>query len=152
MKSYVSIPVQTDQFIRLVKFLGSEGSGRDPVEAVSDAIEYWMENASWKREDLLPETVNRLSGYTWKYKDANVFLPSGTDIRMSYKGRNHYAQVVGDEIVYDGQPHSPSSLANSITNSSRNAWRDLWLRFPGERNWILADAFRRQASRTIFPD
>ncbi|TNC95157.1 MAG: hypothetical protein FD119_2578 [Stygiobacter sp.] len=140
MKSNVSVPVPTSQFIRLANFLREQGSDRDPVDAVSDAIEYWMENASWKPEDLLPETMNR--GYTWKHKDSYLFLPHGTDIRMRYKDRTYYAKVEGDEIIYEGKPYSPASLANTIANSSRNAWRDLWIKKPGQNQWALADNCR----------
>jgi hypothetical protein len=146
MKTHVSIPVPTDVFLGLAAFLREEGSDRDPVEAVAVAIEYWIENASWKQADLMPETIGK--GYTWRYKDAHLFLPPGTEIRMRYKGQNHYAKVEGDQIIYAGKPVSPAGLANTITSSSRNAWRDLWIKFPGEKDWTLADT-RRQRIPTL---
>jgi hypothetical protein len=61
---------------------------------------------------------------------------------MKYKGEWHFADVKGDTIVYHGRAVSPRELANSIAGATRNAWRDLWIRFPGELRWKLA-SFRR---------
>jgi 5-methylcytosine-specific restriction endonuclease McrA len=85
-------------------------------------------------------------GYMWKSKDGDLFLPHGTKIRMRYKGKDFHARVEDNELIYDGKFHSPSSLANAITNSSRNAWRDLWVKRPGEGDWALADICRRRAN------
>jgi hypothetical protein len=144
MSTHVSVPVPTADFLKLVDFLREQGSERDPVETVAYAIDYWIENARRKREGLLPETVRSESrGFTWKNKDSSVFLPHGTEVRMRYKDQNYYAKVVDDDIVYEGKPVSPASLANTITNSSRNAWRDLWIKRPVDKSWVLADDLRR---------
>lgn len=135
MKTQISVPVNTQQFLELAKFLSSNGDPRDPVEIVSAAIDYWMENASWKPELL---SVNDTRGYQWK----NLFLASGTQIRMQYKGAYFYAKVEGDEIIYQDKPISPGSLANTIAGSSRNAWRDLWVKRPDDKEWKLADDCR----------
>ncbi|MEJ7804704.1 MAG: hypothetical protein WKG03_02120 [Telluria sp.] len=138
MKTCISVPVQTQQFIELANFLRSNGDPRDPVQIVSVAIDYWLDNASWKPE-LLSESDTR--GYQWK----NLFLPSGTQVRMQYKGVYFYAKVEADEIVYDGKPISPGSLANTIAGNSRNAWRDLWIKRPADKEWKLADECRAEA-------
>lgn len=135
MKTQISVPVHTQQFLELVNFLRSNGDPRDPVEIVSIAIDYWLDNASWKPE-LLSESDTR--GYQWK----NLFLASGTQIRMQYKGAYFYAKVDGDEIIYDDKPISPGSLANTIAGNSRNAWRDLWVKRPEDKEWKLADECR----------
>jgi hypothetical protein len=137
MKTQISIPIELDQFLGLVDFLRSNGDARDPVRAVADAIDYWIENASWK-PDLITISVHH--GYQWK----NLFLPEGTEIRMQYKGVYSYAKVENDELLYNGQPTSPSNLANTIAGSSRNAWRDLWIKRPGDSDWCLADELRDQ--------
>lgn len=139
MKTQISIPIHTQQFLELANFLRSNGDPRDPVEIVSVAIDYWLDNASWKPE-LLSESDTR--GYQWK----NLFLPSGTQIRMQYKGAYFYAKVDGDEIIYDGQPISPGSLANTIAGNSRNAWRDLWIKRPEDKEWKLADECRSEVA------
>lgn len=149
MNSQISVPVSTSIFLELVDFLRDQGSERDPITAVSDAISYWIENASWKQEDLMPEIFGTNShGYTWKYKDSCLFLPSGTEIRMLYKNQYHYAKVVGDEIKYKDATITPGALANAITSSSRNAWRDLWIKRPSEKEWALADQLRRALKST----
>ena len=139
MKTQISVPIYTQQFLELANFLRSNGDPRDPVEIVSVAIDYWLDNASWKPE-LLSESDTR--GYQWK----NLFLPSGTQIRMQYKGAYFYAKVDGDEIIYDGQPISPGSLANTIAGNSRNAWRDLWIKRPEDKEWKLADECRSEVT------
>jgi len=139
MKSTISVPVPTGQFLELVDFLRQEGDARDPVEVVSFAIQYFLDNASWKQDDLLVKSDSR--GYQWKA----LFLPHGTEIRMQYKGQYYYAKIEGDRLVYNGSSTSPATLANTITGTSRNAWRDLWIKRPGDRDWTLADECRREA-------
>lgn len=140
MNTQISVPVDTEQFLDLVDFLRSNGDPRDPVLVIWEAIAYWVDNASWKPE-LLSESANR--GYQWK----SLFLPEGTQVRMQYKGVTYYAKVEGDDLVYNGSPISPSSLANTITQSSRNAWRDLWLLRPQDTEWQLADDCRKEGAR-----
>lgn len=145
MNTQISVPVPTTLFVDLVAFLREQGSNRDPVEVIATAIDYWMQNASWKQDSLMPEvnsTESKSHGCTWKYKDKSIFLPHGTEIRMPYKGQYHYANVEGDNIKYKGDIVSPAALANRITQSSRNAWRDLWIKRPGEKEWTLADDMR----------
>lgn len=135
MKTQISVPMDTGLFLTLVDFLRSNGDPRDPVDVVSSAVEYWLDNASWKKELL---TTSSTRGYQWK----SLFLPDATEIRMQYKGTYFYAKVEGDEIIYDGKPISPGSLANTIASSSRNAWRDLWIKRPKDSEWRLADECR----------
>lgn len=140
-KSDVSVPISTETFLKLVDFLRAQGSDHDPIAAIETAVLYWLDNASWKPE-LLPEVREQTSkrGYHWK----SLYLPEGTDIRMRYKGQTFHAKVVGDDVEYSGQKLSPAELANLITNSNRNAWRDLWIRRPGDNQWTLADELRRK--------
>ena len=135
MNTQISIPVPTELFMELINFLRENNDPRDPVHVVTNAIGYWMDNASWKPE-LLAKTD--LRGYQWK----NLFMPSGTQIRMQYKGSYFYAKIEGDELIFNGNPISPSTLANTITSSSRNAWRDLWIKRPTDTEWVLADDCR----------
>lgn len=146
MPTHIAVPVPTETFVELLDFLRGEGSDRDPVDAIQDAIAYWIQNAGWKQDDLLPETRPTLSrGYTWRYKDTYLFLPQGTEVRMRYKERYQYAKVEEDEIVYQGEVVSPSTLTRKIAGSSRNAWKDLWIKRPGDSEWKLADQCRREA-------
>jgi hypothetical protein len=138
MKTQVTVPISTGQFLELVDFLRSKGDPTDPVLVVANAIDYWMQNADWKPE-LLSESSAR--GYQWK----NLFMPQGTEIRMQYKGVYTYAKVEGDDILYRGETTTPATLANTVAGSSRNAWRDLWIKRPGDHEWLLADDCRRES-------
>lgn len=137
METQISVPVPTQQFLDLAEFLRSQGDTRDPVVAVTDAIDYWMDNASWKPELLRQAPTSNL-GYQWK----SLFLPDTTEVRMQYKGDWHYAKVEGDKLMYEGEPITPGRLANTITQTSRNAWRDLWIKRPTDAEWLLADTCR----------
>ena len=140
--STVSVPVPTELFVELVDFLRKEGSDRDPVSVVASAIDYWMDNASWKQEDLMPEIFERPQylGYHWK----SLLLPPGTQVRMTYKGTTYHACVEGDDFLYEGEKLTPSEFANRIAGgTARNAWRDLWIKRPRDRDFHLADDLRR---------
>lgn len=79
-------------------------------------------------------------GYQW----LTVFLPNGTKLKMAYKGRDYYAEVAHEQIMYEGEAFSPSSLANRIASgTSRNAWRDFWIKKPRDKEWLFADDVRR---------
>lgn len=135
METQISVPVPTSLFLDLADFLRSKGDARDPVLAVSDAVDYWMSNADWKPELLRPSST---LGYQWK----SLFLPDGTEVRMQYKSDWYYAKVEGDKLIYEGEPITPGRLANTVSGTSRNAWRDLWIKRPADSEWLLADDCR----------
>jgi len=83
-----------------------------------------------------------IRGFQWK----NVFLPEGTKLRTSYRDTVEFAKVIGDHILSaDGHPLTPSVFANQHA-TGRNAWRFIWLRFPGEGHWTRAADCRRNCS------
>jgi hypothetical protein len=138
--SMISVPVETDLFIELVDFLRENDSASDPVEVIGTAISYWLENASWKGE-LIPDVKPQSRGYQWK----SLLLPPGTKVRMKYKGVTYHASVEGDDFVRDGRKTTPSEFANAIAGgTARNAWRDLWIKRPSDRDFHLADVLRRE--------
>jgi hypothetical protein len=139
--STVGVPVRTDRFVRLVDFLREKGSDRDPVDAIEGAIDYWIQNANWKTDDLMPEVFERQNyrGYQWK----SQLLPPGTQVRMTYKGDTYHAAIEGDDFIYEGKKSSPSDFANTVASgTSRNAWRDLWIKRPQDHEFRLADSLR----------
>lgn len=138
--SKISVPIPTKLFIELCSFLSDAGSDIDPVDTITDAISYWMENAEWKKEDLMPEVFENEKGYLWKL----LFLPHNTSLRMKYKGSYSYAKVKGDEIYFEGNSVSPSEFANSVAGSSRNAWRDVEVNRPTDDKWYSAFLLRDQ--------
>lgn len=78
-------------------------------------------------------------GYQWK----ELFLPDGTDLRMHCKGETYHARVSGDAIVYQGRRVSARQLTIAIAGDGRNAWRELSLRLPGEKQFRPASLLRR---------
>jgi hypothetical protein len=80
-------------------------------------------------ENLGTEFGDPNKGYQW----LTVFLPN-----------DYYAEVAHEQIMYEGEAFSPSSLANRIASgTSRNAWRDFWIKKPRDKEWLLADDVRR---------
>ena len=143
MNTQLSIPISTSQFLELAAFLRENDDPRDPVEMVSVAIEYWIDNASWKPDDLLHKPKASSLGYIWK----NLFLPHGTEIRMTYKGKNYRAHVMDDQFIYDGEQSSPGAMVNTVSGTSRNAWRDLWIKRPDDKDWVSALRCRPSSDR-----
>ena len=79
-----------------------------------------------------------LRGFQWK----TLFLPDGTILRTTHGENVEFAKVSGDRIVSeDGGTLTPSLFANRRAKG-RNAWRFIWLRFPGGEAWIRADDCR----------
>jgi hypothetical protein len=110
---------------------------------VTQLIKRWL---AVERERLaLHRNGPATHGYQWK----NVFLPDGTNLRTSYRHGTEFAKVIGDVILSDdGETLTPSLFANRHTEG-RNAWRFIWLRFPGENHWTRAIDCRARASKTI---
>jgi hypothetical protein len=63
---------------------------------------------------------------------------------MKYKGEWFQASVEGNDMIWDGRSISPARFAAEIAGTNRNAWRDLYIKRPSDRSWILADAVRKQ--------
>ncbi|MGH7784109.1 MAG: hypothetical protein ACREO5_09760 [Candidatus Binatia bacterium] len=142
--SNITVPFPTASFLRLSTFLKKEGSTRDPVKAIEDAVEYWLANAEWKKSDLLPDTVIApdARGYMWK----SLFLPHGTIVRIKYNQFFQYAKVEGDALMHQGESVSPNQFAYRVCGGARDAWRDLWIRRPSDEDYQHADSLR--SSRT----
>lgn len=95
-------------------------------------------------EETAPETIEQVGhpqrGYQWQA----VFLPNGTELRITYKGRQHHAQIKHEKLIYDNVALSPSEYASRVAgNTNRNAWRDIWLRLPNSHAWTFANDLRR---------
>ena len=140
--SYINVPIKTETFLMLSDFLRECGSDRVPVCTVTTAINYWIDNVSWKKDDLMPELEGLELGYRWK----NVFMPHGTRLRIKYKGNYYYAVVERDQLIHEKCSISPAKFANEVTHSQRNAWRDLEIRRPEDNEWVIADVLRKKAA------
>ncbi|WP_256077915.1 hypothetical protein [Massilia sp. YIM B04103] len=78
-------------------------------------------------------------GYFWKA----LFLPEGTRLRVFMRGGGQ-AEVVGNQLLYDGLPTSPNRFLRLFRGIPRNAWEELCIRFPGEKHWRRAKELRRE--------
>lgn len=132
----------TQAYSALVAYLDESGSDADPGEVAAVAIADWIERER-KRAAAKVGAPGGGRGYQWK----DLFLPDGTRLRMWYGTKFHYAEVRGDDLVFEGRSVSPARMANAVAGGTRNAWRDLWLLFPGETRWRLASWRRRQAQQ-----
>jgi hypothetical protein len=150
--SQLSVPISTDTFLRLAVFLRESGSERDPVTVVEEAVEYWMANAEWKQESLLPDSAISEDdrGYAWKIQRTTdwpasaLFLPSGTTLRIKVAREFAYATIEGDSLIYEGKSLSPNQFAYRAAGSARDAWRDLWVKRPTDSDYRHAQALRRE--------
>ncbi len=106
--------------------------GVKPDAFVTELVQRWLAIEMDRLATLRNGRATR--GFQWK----NVFLPDGTKLRTSYRRSNEFAKVVGDRMLSDtGESLTPSLFANRQT-TGRNAWRFVWLRFPGDDYWIRA--------------
>lgn len=128
--------MQTPTQIALTEYLLKTGSKLSPQQATDLALEDWM-RANAPPPGPRPHDGSR--GYLWKC----LFLPDGTELRLSCQDQTHHARVEGDAIVYQGRSVSPRAFTIAAAGNGRNAWRDLLLRLPGERNWKRANVMRR---------
>lgn len=124
--------VPSAAYVELCNYLRSSGSTLTTTEAIVRALQQWMEAQR--------TTVAPLHGYQWKC----LFLPEGSQIRMHYRDTWHYAAVVGEDILYGNSVVSPRQLTIIIAGNGRNAWRELWIRRPGEKDWTTASLLRQR--------
>lgn len=74
-------------------------------------------------------------------------LPNGTKLRVKKSHCNEYGygEVEDNQIIYQGEPvNSPSRFACKVRdNTSVNAWRHVEIKRPHDRDWKLANTFRK---------
>ncbi len=71
-----------------------------------------------------------------------VYLPNGTQLRVTYKGVTHTAEIQnGSWVGGDGvRRNSPSDAACAITSTNVNGWRFWRAKRPQDNSWkLLAD-------------
>ena len=107
-----------------------------PEVFVADLVKRWL--ALDAERLALRKNGPPIRGFQWK----SLFLPDGTRLRTTWRHATEFAKVTGDHIVSDeGVRLTPSQFANRHANG-RNAWRHVWLRFPGDDYWSRADDCR----------
>ena len=148
---YIYVPLHVELYADLVR-----RSGKADVSAyIEHSVESFLERTEGDGHVWSAEYAEGLSeadkvfrerygdpkrGYPWD----EVLLPNGTQIRMTYGGRHAHAEIRHESLYYgDERVRSPSRFARRVANNtSRNAWRDLYIQFPGEESWRLADGLR----------
>lgn len=140
MKSTTSLQLDTDTLLKLIRRLSLLGGTQDLSEAVSAAIEFWLDEQAKLLAGCDPAN---LRGYQWK----SVFLPEGTVLRSWSYGEHNYARVEGDQIIHKGKSVSPNQFAQSFARATRNAWSDLYVRRPGDKQFKLACRLRSEVAQ-----
>jgi hypothetical protein len=119
-------------------FLMDVRPGVKPDAFVTELVHRWL---TVEMERLsLRKNGQAIHGYQWK----NLFLPEGTSLRTSHRGVIEFAKVVGDHIVSEDGASLTSQFANRH-GKGRNAWRFIWVRYPGDEYWIRAANCRVRA-------
>lgn len=135
MSAITSVNLSPHTLLALLEYLRDSGAAIDPAEAVDAAVRHWL--AAMKQGAGAPDAPR---GYQWK----SLFLPDGTWVRMAYRGDHEYAHVEGDRLMYKGRPTTPNKFASEHTDTVRNAWYDISIRMPGEKNWKMAYQRRKE--------
>lgn len=148
MNSYTCLQIPTPIMRELLNYLYSACSPLEPPEAAALALRFWLDDM---RTKALMEADQAPDGYLWK----NVFLPNGTRIHFSGKSEFGCAFISKGEFIYRGEAISPNQFAALAGENTRNAWRDLVVRIPGEvrpkRAYILRREQAGQLRKPVAP-
>jgi hypothetical protein len=129
----------------LGQFTGNWWSDTYAMEPfILEAIDNYIKAPAAQQQQQQPAAPSE-AGYQWK----QVFLPEGTRLRASFGKQPYYATVEGAQIKYGEHAVSPSCFANLHGSGNRNAWKAIWLRFPGSDEWLLADVCRSARKAAI---
>lgn len=150
--SQLSVAVRTDLIAEIIL---RSGGRNDPVGMIENIIESFLERTLgdpdvWSDEhaeevanNQQDDTVIRYGNFGKGYQWQNVFLPNSTALKFEYKSKEHFAEVRHQQIYYDGAPCSPSQFVRRVANNtSRNAWNDIWIKRPSDKDWIFANQLR----------
>ena len=144
MNAIVAPVIPPHLLTELALHLRNSGSALSVTQAATAAIRAWI-SANTPQPSPPPANPATTRGYQWK----TLFLPSATELRMSTRESTHSARVEGDDIMFRGRRVSPRGMTLAIVGEGRNAWRDLWLKLPGERYWKQAVRCRSDQERAL---
>lgn len=141
LRSSVRLP--SDILVELGELTGHAWNSWELEPIICDAIRGYMR----PQAPVRPETTSCSpeAGYQWK----QLFLPEGTRLRAAFGGAPYFAVVKGAAIQCGDQTVTPSGFANLRGSGNRNAWKAVWLRFPGNEQWVLADVCRARQKIAI---
>ncbi len=147
MFEWKKLAVSTTIRDAVLRMLEVRGDARPMRAVLEEALNLWLEKNAC---DDPPAAQTAARGYQWK----SLFLPAGTLVRFTYRREMYHAEIRGDRLMYEGRSYSPRQLILKVTGTVRNAWRELWLRCPGDFRWHLADTRRfilRRTPRGLHP-
>jgi hypothetical protein len=145
---FVSVPVPTKLYNQLVL---RTGGNLDVTRLIIDVVDNFIESSGRDLESLIDPKPAHRPGFQ-KFGDpershewGSLALPNGTELRMRYKQQTHYSRVVNEQIEWEGQQYgSVSQWVRTVAeNTSRNAWHDVWIKRPTDREFIYSDSLRR---------
>ena len=131
LDDFVCVPLPSELYLSLAE--------RSP-----DRISTILENITW---DYLERTekdfiTTPTGGITW----GGFSLPNGTQLRVKKSHSNDYGygEIENEKIKYLGKIiNSPSQFACKVkNNTSVNAWINIEIKRPRDRDWKLANSFR----------
>ncbi len=157
MDNKICVPISTEIIHEMLLRSGPQQDISSWIEnVVWDYLDRTQDNDDWSDEyynylerkkgesDFKDKYGDATKGYRWQELD----LPNGTQLYMEYKKKKQFASVKFEKIVFEGESFSPSELARKIANgTTRNAWRDFYIKRPNDKEWKLADVLRKQVSR-----
>jgi len=132
LDDFVAVPISTGLYMAIAdRYPGSVSS------LIEDVVENYLDRTK-DDETFLARSSN---GINW----SSVFLPTGTRLRVKYRNEYKYAEIVEDEILYDGEVvPSVSKMASVMcNNTSVNAWINVEVKRPSDKTWVLANIIRR---------
>ena len=76
------------------------------------------------------------------FESRGLFLPNGTQLRATHKGKGYSASIRGGQwVAENGQKFtSPSAAASAITQNNVNGWRFWQAKRPSDSEWRNLDA------------
>lgn len=122
--------ISPDTLFHLTRHLRNTNSALSVTEAIDQAVRAWLTMAADAPS----------GGIRWK----TLFLPEGTRLRIWSHPELPEACVVGNYLLYKGQPVSPNQYVQSC-GAHRNAWELISVLLPGEKYWKHANLLRRPA-------
>ncbi len=155
MANTVGVPIDADLY---AEFILRSGKSVDVANWIENILQDYMdrtefEDLIWSKDHIEKVRANLDEDFEATYGDpegsyrwGELWLWNGTRIRMNYKGKNHYAFVRDEQIIFEEEAYTPSQLASKIAGgTNRNAWRDLWIMERESKEWVLAYDLRRKA-------
>ena len=136
------MPLNLDSFVAVPL---SNGIYAEFARRFPGGVSSVLENVA---QDFLDRTAEdfaarepKAQGIYWEA----LFLPQGTQMRTKHYGEYKLAEIVGAEIVWEGEVYpSMSQLARAMRgDTSNNAWKVLEIKRPTDAKWQPADFLRR---------